>query len=340
MLSRSRHIALAIVATLALVLPLATPAAPVARAAQQPSTFPLTITDDRGVSSTFSRPPQRVISLTPSLTEITFALGAGNRLVAVDRYSEYPPEAKDIQPRLVTYPRPSIETIVSLKPDLVLCLTERDEDIALLQAQGIKVLKFLPRDLDAVLRTMVMLGQLFDAAPAAEAITTDMSMRRDAVVEAVAGTPRPRVYEELDASDVTKPFVAGPSGFYGQLIELAGGENIFADLPSDFGQVGAESIIERDPEIIILTDADLPFNSQTPEMVAARAGWDAITAVQKNAIYAVPAELYATFGPRLILGLEELATRLHPDRFPPPVSFPSGPMGKGAGVKEVLSPAI
>jgi len=110
--------------------------------------------------------------------------------------------------------------------------------------------------------------------------------------------------------------VAGPNGYYGQLIDLAGGENIFGDLPGDVGQVGAETIIERDPEVIILTDADLPFNPQTPDMVAARPGWDAVSAVQNSAIYAVPASLYSTPGPRLIDGLEQLARLLHPDRFP------------------------
>src|SRR5207253_1155538 len=84
---------------------------------------------------------------------------------------------------------------------------------------------------------------------------------------------------ELDASDPDKPFVAGPNGFYGQLIDLAGGTNVFGDLPGDVGQVGAEIVVARDPEVIILTDADLPFSPQTPEMVAARPGWGTICAV-------------------------------------------------------------
>jgi iron complex transport system substrate-binding protein len=177
-------------------------------------------------------------------------------------------------------------------------------------------MKLLPRDFDAAVNTILSLGKLFGAPETADAVAADMLARRDAVVAAVADAPRPRVYEELDASDADKPFVAGPNGFYGQLIDLAGGTNIFADLPGDVGQVGAESIIARDPEIIILTDADLPFNPQTPEMVAARPGWGAITAVQNGAVYTVPADLYSTFGPRLVQGLEALATRLHPDRFP------------------------
>jgi iron complex transport system substrate-binding protein len=315
MLSITRKFAFAVLSTLLLLAPQALPAA---WAAQQPSPsgFPLTVTDDLGVSSTFSAPPQRIISLNPGLTEITFALGVGSRLVAVDTYSVYPAEANAVQPRLTTYPSPSIETIVSLKPDVVLALAERDEDVGLMRGQGLKVLKLLPRDFDAAVQTITRLGTLFGFPDKGRAIASDMLARRDAVVAAVADAPRPRVYEELDASDPDKPFVAGPNGFYGQLIDLAGGTNIFSDLPSDVGQVGAESILQRDPEIIILTDADLPFNPQTPEMVAARPGWDTVTAVQNGAIYAVSADLYSTFGPRLVLGLEALAMRLHPDRFP------------------------
>jgi iron complex transport system substrate-binding protein len=311
-LRRLRQIALAALSSLMLLLPYGVPA----RAAQQSTPFPLTITDDAGIATTFAAPPQRIVSLNPGLTEIVFAVGAGNRLVAVDSFSEYPPEAKNVQPRLTTYPSPSAETIVGLQPDLVLSLADKDEDLALIRRQGIPVLKLFPRTFDEAVSTLQTLGALLGNADSANAIGADMLARRDAVVAAVAGAPTPRVYEELDASAPDKPFAAGPNGFYGQLIDLAGGANIFGDLPGDVGQVGAESIIERDPEVIVLTDADLPFNPQSPEMVAARPGWDSVTAVQNGAIYPVQAELVSTPGPRLIQGLEALAALLHPDRFP------------------------
>jgi len=314
-----RKVALSLLATFALLLP---PGVPLAQAQQ--SGFPLTITDDAGVTASFAAAPRRIVSLNPGLTEITFALGAGPRLVAVDSFSDYPPEAKNVQPRLTTYPSPSVETIVGLKPDVVLSLAERDDDLAQIRRQGIPVLKLLPRDFDATVQTIATLGRLYGSADAAQAITSDMLARRDAVTAAVADAPRPRVVEELDASEPDKPFVAGPNGFYGQLIDLACGNNIFGDLTGDVAQVGAESIVERDPEIIVLTDADLPFNPQTPEMVAARPGWDGITAVQNGAVYAVNAALYGTPGPRLADGLEALAKLLHPDRFPDPTPSPSG----------------
>jgi len=315
MLKISRRTLFAAFATLAMVLPQATPQA---WAAQQPTQFPFAITDDSGTTTTFAAPPQRIVSLSPGLTEITFAVGAGDRLVAVDTYSDYPPEAKNVQPRLNTYPHPSVETLISLKPDLVLSLADPDEDIAAMRRQGIPVIKLLPRDFDAAVGAIGTLGRLFGDSEAADAITTDMLARRDAVVAAVGDAPRPRVYEELDASDPDKPFVAGPNGFYGQLIDVAGGANVFGDLPGDVGQVGAEIIVARDPEVIILTDADLPFNPQTPEMVAARPGWAVLTAVQNGAIYPVSGSLFSTPGPRLVDGLEALAALLHPDLFPVP----------------------
>jgi iron complex transport system substrate-binding protein len=288
----------------------------VARAQPQSDDFPLTITDDSGSSTTFAAPPHRVVSLNPGLTEITFALGHGNSLIAVDSYSDYPPEARNIQPRLTAFPNPSVEAIVTLQPDLVLTLAESDDVIAQLRAQGIPVVKMFPKDYDATIEAVRTLGRLYGSPDAGEALATDMSSRRDAVVAAVADAPRPRVYEELDASQPGMPFAAGPNGFYGQLIDLAGGTNIFADLPGDVGRVGAESIVQRDPEVIILTDSDLPFNPQSPDMVRARPGWSVISAVRNGAIYAVPGSLYSTPGPRLALGLEDLARILHPDRFP------------------------
>ncbi|MBV9353945.1 MAG: ABC transporter substrate-binding protein [Chloroflexi bacterium] len=285
--------------------------------------FPLTITDDAGVATTFAAAPSRIVSLNPGLTEIVFALGAGDRLVAVDRFSNYPAEAQAIQPHLDTYPSPSVETIVALKPDLVLSLADRDDALNQLRQQGIPVLRLVPSTFDQTVTDINRLGDLLGAPSQARTVTDDMLRRRDAVVAAVADAPRPSVYEELDAGDPTRPFAAGPNGFYGELIDLAGGTNIFADLPGDFAQVSAESIIDRNPDVILMTDVDLPESPQTPAMLAARPGWDAITAVQNGAIYPLQGALVSTPGPRLIDGLESIAAVLHPDRFAPPTPEPS-----------------
>ena len=322
------RLALALVALSASVTPLA------ARAQDAPpavrTAYPLTITDDSGARVTFTSAPKRIVSLNPGDTETVFALGAGDRLVAVDSYSNYPADAKAVPTRLTTYPTPSIETIVSLKPDLVLSLVENDNVLNQLRQQGIPVLKLFPTDFDATTQEIAELGQLLDRSDRGAEIAGAMRARRDAVVQAVAEAPRPSVFYEMDASDPTKPFTAGPRGFYGQLVDLAGGDNVFGDLPGDFAQVSAESVIARDPGLILLTDAYAPLNPQSPAMVAARPGWDHITAVRTGAIYAVQAELFSSPGPRLIDGLESLAFLLHPARFAadggphlaPALSFP------------------
>src|SRR6202171_6486656 len=164
LLTSRRKFALGVLATFALLMP---PGGHLAWAQQPATAFPLTITDDAGVASTFAASPQRIVSLNPGLTEITFALGAGKRLVAVDSFSDYPPEAKSAQPRLTTYPSLSVETIVGLKPDVVLSLAERDEDLAQIRRQGIPVLKLFPRDFDATVQTILTLGRLYGASDAA-----------------------------------------------------------------------------------------------------------------------------------------------------------------------------
>ena len=149
---------------------------------QQPTQFPLSITDDSGTTTAFAVSPQRIVSLSPGLTEITFAVGAGDRLVAVDTYSDFPPEAKSVQPRLTTFPSPSIETIVGLKPDLVLSLADRDEDIAQIRRQGIPVLKLFPKDFDAAVRAIQTLGQLYGVPDVTNDIAIDMDLRSRAQV--------------------------------------------------------------------------------------------------------------------------------------------------------------
>jgi iron complex transport system substrate-binding protein len=178
----------------------------------QPTSCPLTVTDNGGTSVTSTAVPRRIVSLNPGATETVFALGAGDRLAAADTCSIYPPQAQAISTRLNTYPTPSLETIVALQPDLVQSLAESDDMVA-------------PR----------------------------MHDRRDSVAQAVVGAPRPGVFYELDATDPTQPFTVGLNGFYGQLVNLAGGSNVFADLPGGFSEASAESVIARDPEVIALT---------------------------------------------------------------------------------------
>jgi len=278
------------------------------------SAFPVTVTDDAGRAVTFDRAPRRIISLTPGHTETLYALGVGDRVVVTDKYSDYPAENKP-KATLNTYPKPNVEEIVALQPDLILVLVEGDEFIQQMDARKIPVLKLFPKTFDDTLKDIVILGKVTGTASKAEQITTAMRERAATVTAKTKDAPKRTVLYELDASDPTKPFVAGPSGFFGSLVPLAGGTNIFDDLKSPSGQVSAEQIIARNPDVIILGDSLLPFNPQTPAMVKARPGWAGIAAVRTSQIFPLDDSLLERPGPRLIDGLEEMARLIHPELF-------------------------
>ncbi len=297
--------------------PTVAPASPTASPAAQPTTattFPVTVADDDGRSVTFDHPPQRIISLSPGHTETLYALGVGDRVVLTDTYSDYPAENKP-KAKLNTFPKPNVEEIVSLKPDLIVVLVEGNEFIQQMDARQIKVLKIFPKTFDDTLRDIELMGKVTGTETRAKAITASMRERAASVVARTKNAPKPRVLYELDASDPTKPFVAGASGFFGDLVPLAGGKNVFDDLKQPSGQVSSEQIIARDPEIILLADANSPYNAQTPAMVRARQGWATITAVREGKIYPVDADALTRPGPRLVDGLEQLAKLLHPELF-------------------------
>jgi len=277
------------------------------------SHYPLTVTDDRGKSVTLASPPSRVVSLAPSATEIVFALGAGDRLVATDDFSDFPAEAKAL-PKLGGI-RTSPEKIVALKPDLVLAISSGNLP-AQLDALGQPLFIFDPNDLDGVYKNIVAVGNLVDQAPRAQQIVADMRSRIGAIAEkAKQAKTKPRVLHEVDSTDPTRIFVAGPRNFIDSMIAICGGSNVAADAATKFPTFSAEQIVARAPEIIVL--ADYRFGA-TPDMVRARPGWSAIPAVREGAIYPIDDDLVSRPGPRLVLGFEAYAKIVHPELFGQP----------------------
>jgi iron complex transport system substrate-binding protein len=292
-----------------------TAAIPTATSASASATFPVTVTDDAGRKVTFNSAPQRIISLSPGLTETLYALGVGDRVIVTDQYSDFPAENQS-KAKLNTYPKPNAEEIVSLKPDLIVVLAEGDDFIQQMDQQKIPILKIFPKSFDDTLKDILLFGQVTGTTPKAEQITATMRERAAAVTAKTQNAPKVSVLYELDASDPTKPFVAGPTGFFGSLVPLAGGKNIFDDLGQSSGQVSSEQIVSRNPDIIILGDSNSPYNAQTPDLVRARSGWNQINAVKNGRIYSLNDAFLSRPGPRLIDGLEQMAKLIHPELFP------------------------
>lgn len=273
----------------------------------------LTFVDDAGREITLDGIPQRIVSLAPSNTEILFAVGAGPQVVGRDEFSDYPPQAAQIDSVGGSMGEFSVETIVSLKPDLVLAAEiNTPELIHQLEDLGLTVY---------YLRNPTTLEEMYTNLETAAALTghdvsdlvESLKARVAAVDEKIATvTERPSVFYEIDASDPAKPWTYGPGTFGDLLIERAGGVNIGSVASDPYPQLSLEQIVVANPSIIVLGDA---MWGVTVESVQARPGWETIAAVQNGSIFPIDDNLISRPGPRLVDGLEALAKILHPELF-------------------------
>lgn len=273
------------------------------------SNYPLTITDGVGNRVTLQAEPLRIVSMAPSHTEILFALGLADRVVGVTEYCNYPPEAAEL-PKIGGFADIDLEQVVGLEPDLVFGTTLHEGQIApALQERGVTVFIAEPQTVLEVLDTVLTIGHLTGRDEAATELAAQMQTRIDAVQETIKDAPRPAVFWELGP----ELFTAGPGSFINDLITLAGGENVAADADSPWPQLGIESIVLKDPDVVVLADHNY---GQTAEMVKERPGWNDINAVKEGRIVEITDDdIVSRPGPRIIDGLEFLARALHPDLF-------------------------
>lgn len=283
----------------------------------QPVAFPMTIADDTGRQVLVKAAPARIVSLSPSNTEILFALGLGERIAAVTSFCNYPEEAK-AKPK-VGGMRPNVEAVVALAPEMVLAVRGVSPDVvAGLEALGVPVIILNPPDFSGVLANVTLVGRVTGASAAAQRLTADMQRRWNAVADkAKAATRKPRVLYEVDATDAAAVSTAGPGTFIDAMISAAGGVNVMAALTpgQQYPKVSAETVLQANPEIIILGDS--PFG-QSADGLARRPGWNAVEAVQKRAIVTITeadADVLSRAGPRVVDGLELIARAIQPDLF-------------------------
>jgi iron complex transport system substrate-binding protein len=281
----------------------------------QPSSFPIALTDDLGRQVTVSALPRRIVSLSPSTTETLFAVGAGDQVVGVTKFCNYPPEAQTRE-KVGGFSANtiSVETIIALKPDLVLSAGEIHRPvIEALERAGIPVFASAPKEFAGVYAAIESVGRLTGHEAEASGVVADMKARVSAVkdkTKALHQDRRPTVfYEVWDEPLMT----AGPKSFVGTLIELAGGVNIFADVSEEYPQVSSEEVVRRNPAVILGPDSH--GDRLKPEMIQTRSGWGGLRAVREGRIYLVNGDIVSRPSPRLVEALEEIARVLHPDLF-------------------------
>ena len=264
-----------------------------------------------GVRVTLAGPPTRIVSLSPAITEVLFAIGAGDRVVAVDRFSDFPTATASL-PKL-EYSSPSPESVLGFRPDLVIMVTRQKPQVPQFRALRLDVLYLdEPASLDATLRGIELLGALTGRDAEARALTTSMARRIEAVTAALAGATvaGPRTFYELSPDLYT----AGPETFIGSMLVLLRARNIAQGTTSPFPQLSTEAVLAADPEVVLLSDA--ASAQQTAELVAARPGWGGVAAVRAHRVIPVDPDLTNRPGPRIVDGFELLARALYPDRFP------------------------
>ena len=281
------------------------------------------LVDDTGFVTSVDAFPNKIISLAPSTTEIVFALGLDDRVVAVSNYCDYPYNfsawiAAGNMSSIGDFSNPNMEVIASLEADLIIATGGvQGPTIGTLRDLGYNVLVLNPASIDGVLQNIELIGNATGKNAEAATVIANINSRIDAVVNTVAGASKPKVYYEV-WYDPTSLWTAGSKAWQNELIEKAGGVNIFDDQDIDYFQSSAEAVIERNPDVILLPEEGMgkgePFWGNLTA-VKERPGWDSISAVQNDRLVTVDSNTIARAGPRVADIIEDLAEAFHPELF-------------------------
>ncbi len=281
---------------------------------------PINVTDDEGRNFTINNyPPKRIVSLVPSCTEILFALGLGDKVVGVDETSDYPPEVQERvnAANLTTvgkYSLINLELVVGLEPDLILAsgAAVQGPIVESLEELGQPVMVLNPKKFDGVLADIALVGKATGKIAEAEALVANIQNKAQEIAEKTQGAPEPRVYVEYFFNGGYATY--GSESFVDELVSMAGGVNVFAGFSGQYLETSTEEVLKANPEIIVIAKGKMSILcGLTPETIKERPGWDEVQAVQNGQIYEIGNDLLLSKGPRLIMGLEELASIIHPE---------------------------
>ena len=256
--------------------------------------------------------PQRIVSLSPGITETLYALGLGPSVAGATRYCAWPPEAANL-PRVAGFGEINYEAVLRARPDLVLLPEDRARDRLYLERLGLPVLMLDTLTVSGLLRTISLLGRSAGREIEAEALKAGLEQRLAAARDAAEGRPRPKVLFAVMRADqgtggITEIHAVGRDGFYSELIEAAGGQNAYTGTLS-FPRLSRESLVFLDPEVII----EVIPGGANPE--GARRGWQelaAIRAVKNGRVFVLTEQAHTVPGPRFADTLALLSQALHP----------------------------
>ncbi len=245
--------------------------------------------------------PIRIVSLMPSNTEIVFALGAGSQVIGVTRYCDYPPEVKTIE-QIGDFLHPNIEKVLSLKPDLVLAgKWPSSNTVARLRKAGLRVVEVdLPPSIDGIFQSILEIGELVGKKREGELLVKDLRGRVDKIkAQAKKRKTLPKVFIHIDNPNwtVTK------NSFINDALESCGSVNIYRDLPTAGAQVSMESVVERNPDILLVSEIH-------KNEIVKRPGWHSINAVKRDHVFQFQKNTLNRPTPRIVIGMEQFSAKL------------------------------
>jgi iron complex transport system substrate-binding protein len=264
-----------------------------------------------------SKTPQRIISLSPSITETVFALGLSDKVVGVTDYCDYPPEV-NLLPKVGGFINPNLETIISLQPDLVIMLANQQRVVEQLKQLNVQTLPVLNSSLEDIKQTIKVIGQQTQHQQQADELLNKINQKIAFIAKKTKGLARPRVMitmgHSIDSQHMKQIFIAGQHDFYNDLINLAGGENAYQAQQPNVPSLSVEGIMQLNPQVII--DIYPEAEDHNSDLVQVMHQWNNlkyVDAIQNKRIHLIE-ENYATIpGPRIFLLLEQLARLIHPE---------------------------
>jgi iron complex transport system substrate-binding protein len=264
------------------------------------------------------QPPQRIVSTAPSITELLYALGLGDRVVGVDRFSRYPPEALR-KPKIGDYSNPNLETITSLRPDLVIIPTNPVRLAERLGTLRLKVLEIDQESLAKLYESFRIVGKATGATAQAAKLISAVQGQLEAIRARAAPFKKTRMMFVVGRTPnrLDGLIVVGQGSYLNEIIALAGGENVFHDAAAAYPTVSLEEVLARNPDVIVdMGDMSDSVGITEEHKRDVTKLWDrlsSLAAVKQHRVYAVASDVYVVPGPRVVDAAKAFLEMLHPD---------------------------
>ncbi len=258
------------------------------------------VVDDAGKTHRFQQPVKRIVSLMPHATELLFEVGAGDQVVGAVKYSDYPEAAKAI-PRVGGYSALNIEAIVALQPDLLIAWPEgnRTRELERLKALGLPILVSDPREFTDIANALKVYGAITGKNDQAKKAISEFNKKYNFLRETYHEQSRVSVFYQVWNSPL---MTQNGNTFISRAIELCGGTNIYAELPMPNPQVSIESILIKNPQVIVASG----MGQARPEWLDDWRQYKSLQAVEKNHLYHILPELFQRPTSRFLIGTEQL----------------------------------